>query len=230
MQQIEVYGDSILKGVMNVGGKYRIFHGTLEERLADEQITLTRHCRMGSTVSDALVRMEKDFDAQSPAGKTVLLEFGGNDSDFDWKDVAQNPEGSFLPHTPPAAFENTYERAVRLVRARGGSPVVSAIIPIDADKYLDFLGRYYSKENILRWLGDASALYRWQENYARSVERIAARLCVPVIDIRDAFLRSRKYASLFSDDGIHPTEEGHRLIEDTVVGYFTEDRLSLAGE
>lgn len=222
MNKLEIFGDSILKGVTYTEGKYKIIHGSLEERLRTEQYEVSRHCRMGATISDAINRMRKEFETDSPEGKTVIIEFGGNDSDFNWKDIAENPTGTFVPHTAPEQFDSLYKGAVDMVKARGGFPVISTIIPLNPEKYLDFLGKYYSKENILHWLGDVSALYRWQENYNRNIERIAAALCCPVLDLRDAFLRSRSYSSLFSDDGIHPTEEGHRIIENEIVSFFRQ--------
>lgn len=221
MKKIEIFGDSILKGIMYTGGRYRVYNGGLEDRLKSLDIELSRNCRIGSTVVSGLERMEKNFQTDDPDGKTILLEFGGNDSDFNWKEISENPGGDFLPHTTYDTFENTYGNAIRLVREKGGKPVISTIIPIDADKYLNFLGRYFSKDNILSWLGDVSALYRWQESYNRHVEQIAMKYDCPVLDIRDSFLRTRSYASLYCDDGIHPTEEGHRIIENTITDYFT---------
>ena len=49
------------------------------------------------------------------------------------------------------------------------------------------------------------------------VERVASESGCPLIDIRSPFLLSHDYRSLISDDGIHPSEKGHRLIRETLA-------------
>ena len=36
-------------------------------------------------------------------------------------------------------------------------------------------------------------------------------------DLREEFLYTHAFKSLICDDGIHPTAEGHRMIEDILV-------------
>ena len=93
----------------------------------------------------------------------MLLEFGGNDCDFDWAAIAADPEGSYVSKTPPETFESCYRRAIRLVEESGREPIVLTLPPIHSERYLDFICRDgLKKENILRWLGDVDAIYRWQ--------------------------------------------------------------------
>ena len=60
-------------------------------------------------------------------------------------------------------------------------------------------------------------LYRWQEHYSRATEKLAEAFSCPLIDLRKPFLLSHRYQNLLSGDGIHPTEEGHRLVEKTIA-------------
>ena len=90
-------------------------------------------------------------------------------------------------------------------------------VPLDAEKYMQWISRGLSYDRILGWLGDSSMLYRWHEFYSRTTEKLAEALSCPLIDLRMPFLMSHRYRDLLSADGIHPTEEGHRLIEETVA-------------
>ena len=42
-----------------------------------------------------------------------------------------------------------------------------------------------------------------------------------LIDIRSPFLLSHNYANRLSGDGIHPTVEGHRVIDDLITQSVT---------
>ncbi|MBQ8641425.1 MAG: SGNH/GDSL hydrolase family protein [Clostridia bacterium] len=61
-------------------------------------------------------------------------------------------------------------------------------------------------------------LYRWHETYSRTTEKLAEKLACPLIDLRLPFLMSHRYRDLLSGDGIHPTQAGHALIEETIAG------------
>jgi lysophospholipase L1-like esterase len=59
--------------------------------------------------------------------------------------------------------------------------------------------------------------------YSLEVNKLAMALSVPLIDIRSHFLKRKDYSDLICADGIHPNQEGHRLITnaiDTAVDRF----------
>lgn len=220
MNKLMIIGDSVLKGVTyDAGaGRYKLYDSTLETRLAERQIEAKRFCRMGSTVTDGHQRLAAMIEnGDDLRGVRLLLELGGNDCDFDWSAVSDAPDEQHLPHTEPEQFSELYEETVRLARENGAEVAVSTLVPIDAEKYLAFISRGRSYDNILRWLGDASMLYRWHESYNNAVTALAVRLGCPVVDLRSLFLRSHDFPALLSEDGIHPTARGHRMIEDYLV-------------
>ena len=53
--------------------------------------------------------------------------------------------------------------------------------------------------------------------YNLAVMRIAARRGVPMLDVRSAFLQKRNFDGLFSEDGIHPSPEGHRRMFEYIL-------------
>ncbi len=215
--QITVYGDSILKGVLLEGGKYRM-ERSWEQRLAAEHgVQIRNRSHFGNTLGKALPQIRKDCAAGSP-GEITVLEFGGNDCDYDWAAIARDPEGEFSCKTPPALFEALYREALQLLSKSGSKPVVLTLPPIHSRRYLDFICRNgLSQQNILRWLGDVEAIYRWQRGYSEAVSRIAAEQGVRAVDLRRVFLRDRHSPEeLLCDDGIHPSRLGQSLIFETL--------------
>ena len=213
---ITVYGDSILKGVLLEEGKYKM-NRSWEQRLAAERgLTIRNKAHFGCTIGKALGLIEKDCAQPWPEGELALLEFGGNDCDFDWAAIADDPDGSYVCKTPLKDFETLYRRAIRDVENSGRTPVVLTLPPIHAQRYLDFICRNgLSRGNILRWLGDVEAIYRWQRDYSDTVSRIAADMGVRMIDLRRFFLRDgRSPEELLCVDGIHPSRIGQGLIFD----------------
>ena len=211
--KITVYGDSILKGVVLEDGKYRMERGW-EKRLAQEYgLEICNKAHFGNTLGRAMPQIEKDC-AERGEGELAVLEFGGNDCDFDWAAIADDPDGSYVCKTPLTDFETLYRRAIRNVVNSGRTPIVLTLPPIHAQRYLDFICRNgLSKGNILRWLGDVEAIYRWQRDYSDTVSRIAADMGVRMIDLRRFFLRDgRSPEELLCDDGIHPSRIGQGLI------------------
>lgn len=220
--RIMVFGDSVLKGVMYINdgarGKYKLYSGTLEERMADHGIELTRCCHMGATIDAGLERMRRMLaKGTSFADTTVMLEFGGNDCAYNWQEVSASPEAHHEPKNNIHRFISLYKEAIELARSAGANVIISSLVPIDAAKYMDHITRGLSYENILGWLGDVNMLYRWHEGYNRAIVQLADECCIPLFDLRGEFLYTHAFKGLIGDDGIHPTAEGHKMIEDILV-------------
>ncbi len=211
---VTVYGDSILKGVLFENEKYVVEHNW-EQRLAERfGLQIVNRARFGSTLPKAMARIEKDAETPCAEGELALLEFGGNDCDYDWAAIAAAPDDAHECKTPPAPFLDCYRRAIRLLRAAGRTPVLATLPPINAELYLRFLCRGgLSRENIVRWLGDVQRIYRWQENYSQMAEQLSREEATPLIDLRRPFLQdSRSPEALLCADGIHPSRLGQDLI------------------
>lgn len=217
-RKILIFGDSVLKGVIydSAADRYRLSAERGFSGLEARRFEVKNYSRMGAVIRSGRESLEKAL-REKVDGSTVIFEFGGNDCDFVWKDVSENPDGNFLPRVTPEEFEAEYAACVREAREAGARVMMTNLIPIDASRYLNFISRGLDRDGILRWLGDESMLFRWHEKYCRIVERLARRLRCPLIDVRTPFLESHKYKELICDDGIHPTDSGHRLIR-SVIG------------
>lgn len=213
MKRILIFGDSIMRGVYysEEAGRHKLFG----ERLANlrENGYEIKNCSiMGATIDTGRELISKRLT--DPAeNTTVIFEYGGNDCDFKWGEISANPAGEFSPNTPYEKFVSTYGECIDYARNLGAKVHVCNLVPLDSDRYMKWISRNLNHDNIISWLGDTSMLYRWQEYYNRTAEMIAQKFSCSLIDIRSPFLLSHNYSNLLSADGIHPTIEGHRVID-----------------
>ena len=218
---VTVYGDSILKGILLENGRYTI-NREWEKRLAGEyRLNIQNRSRFGCTIQKAMAYIRKDCAKSYGVNEYALLEFGGNDCDYHWEEIASAPDQAHDCNTPPALFVKRYREAVDLIRGSGRSPVIVTLPPIHSERYLRFICRNgLSRESILSWLGDVDAISRWQEDYSRMAEQVAIQERVPLIDLRSAFVSdSRPSEELLCADGIHPSRAGQGLIFRTLCAF-----------
>ena len=213
---LSIYGDSILKGVLFEQGRYTV-NREYEQSFARRQTCAIRNRSVfGATLEKGLALLRRDAEKGVCPGDYVLLEFGGNDCDFCWQQVAEAPAGEHVCRVPTERFAALLQEAIRLVRTLGSVPLTMTLPPIDPERYLTHICRNgLSRERILQWLGDVTAIYRWQEQYSRLTETVARSLGVVTVDVRSAFLRRRQLDNLLCADGIHPSRSGQKLIYDT---------------
>ena len=214
--KIQIYGDSIMKAVLvDENYKYhQISTQLLEQLRQDTGIAATNRAHFGYTASRGQAVLQRDLDKGLDCD-LALLEFGGNDCDHNWLEVAQAPEDEHLPNTPLPGFLDTIRQMILSVRERGIQPVLMTLPPLDAEKYLSCIGRRGADTKaVLSWLGDVQMIYRWQEMYSNAIAQLAARLDLPLLDVRSRFLSRRDYGSLIARDGIHLTRQGYELIYD----------------
>ena len=89
---VTVYGDSILKGILLENGRYTI-NREWEEKLSGLcGLNIRNRSRFGCTVQKALALIRKDGAGTYGEGEYAILEFGGNDCDFRWDEIAAAPE------------------------------------------------------------------------------------------------------------------------------------------
>ncbi len=213
VNKIEIFGDSVMQGVVYNSElkRYKLCRNKYDE-LRESGIEVKNNARMGATIDRGLETIERLAD-RCDENTLVLLEFGGNDCDYDWEKISSAPDDDHAPHTTPERFNAEYKTAVAKLKERGANVALATLVPVDASKYINWITQNRSYDNILKWLGDVSMLSRWQEYYNRIVEDIAKELACPLIDIRGKFLRTHKYSECLCADGIHPSELGHGMIE-----------------
>ena len=217
---ITLYGDSILKGVLLEEGKYKM-NRSWEQRLAAEHgVVIRNRARFGCTIGKALGLIEKDCAAHWPEGELALLEFGGNDCDFNWKEVSADPEKEHFPMSRIEDFVETYTNIIREIKSLGKIPVLLSLPPIDSNRYFNQISKGLSAENILKWMeGNRQFITNWHERYNIEIFKLAIAEEVPVIDITSVFLEHKNYSHYLCEDGIHPNEKGQKLIAEAIKAH-----------
>ena len=221
-----VSGDSISRGVVfdEDRGRYAVLEDgyvSLVQRRTGN--TVRNVSRFGNTLPRGTGRLARQIEEERP--DIVLLEYGGNDCDFRWPEIAAHPELPHEPQTDLAVFERTLEETIGILKGKGIVPVLMTLPPLDADKFLKWVSRNDARAegSILRWLGSVTRIYWWQERYSSSITKVAARTRTRSIDIRGAFLGHADFPDLICRDGIHPNAEGHRVIASAVLDYIADD-------
>ncbi len=225
--RILISGDSILKGViLNSETRRYVLTTQLDpsEFCTRYGLVIENKSRFGSTIVKGLTFLHRILE-RDPSCRAVILEYGGNDCDFDWAAVAAAPDAEHQPKTPLPEFCAKLRSAVSGLRARGIRPILTTLPPICSDRYLNWICRDgLDPKPILHWLGDLNAIYRYQEMYSRAVEHIADEMDAPCVDLRGAFLQNRHLEDYVCLDGIHPNEAGQKIIR-TAFSEFAEHEL-----
>jgi Lysophospholipase L1 and related esterases len=212
--QATIFGDSILKAVLYENGKYRMNMEPEREFSAESGIQIHNYARFGCTIRKAIRWIRRDCEESGKPEDSVVLEFGGNDCDYDWARISQNPVLRIQCKTPPEEFAALYREALALIRQSGRRPVAMTLPPIHSLRYLNFVCKNgLLKENLLRWLGDAGAIGRRQRLYSELALQVAREEQAEVIDLRAAFPQDETaLAELLCEDGIHPNQKGQARI------------------
>lgn len=223
IMKIAALGDSIIKGVLftqeeNGRGHYSLSDHNILYHIAEylkcETINLGK---MGCTISAGERILERQAENFKDV-KYALLCYGGNDSDYDWNAIANNPTADHLPRTSLSIFEKTYARIVDKVRNMGCVPVILSLPPMNSEVYFEHISKHLNpnqKKNLLKWLkGSTDTIWAGHELYNDAVKRVAAETDTMIIDLTTALLRQKNY---LCEDGIHPNNKGYQIIAKSIL-------------
>lgn len=213
---ISIWGDSISKSVMfdEARNRHVICRDNYEALIRAQGIEVKNYARIGCT---APMGAELMTEERMEKGGLAVIEFGGNDSDIDWRAVSENPDRELFPAKVSIAdFKSALSGMIERARAHGMLPVLVTPIPLIAQRYFEWVSRGLNRQNILTYLGGPEFIYRWQERYDIAAREVAARAHTFLFDIRTRFLQEKRLDTLMSIDGIHPNERGHQLIKSEV--------------
>ncbi|MBO4474931.1 MAG: SGNH/GDSL hydrolase family protein [Clostridiales bacterium] len=229
METITAFGDSVLKGVIYEDEHYKVSDSSFQ-KICEESfgILIENKARFGSTIAKGESIFEKNLDTiRNSTGQYVVLEFGGNDCDFNWKEVAETPDEEHLPMSTIEHFTATYSAIIKEIKEMGKIPVLLSLPPIDSARYFKHISRGLNGENIMRWMrGDRQYITNWHERYNIEIFKLAIANEVPVIDITSIFLEKKNYSYYLCEDGIHPNVKGHRLIAQAIKDHVTRKNIS----
>ncbi len=218
-----VSGDSISKGVVydETKSRYRVLEENYVALLQSRLKGIVRNtAKFGNTLINGIGKLKNDILSQDP--DIVLIEYGGNDCDFNWNEIAGDPGAEHLPKTDYHLFEKKLREAVDFVKERGIAPVLMTLPPLNAEKYLKWISQDnpLAEAHILQWLGSVTKIYWWQERYNSIIIKVAAETRTRWIDIRGAFLQYPDFTKFLCLDGIHPNQAGHRVIAAKILEFI----------
>ncbi len=232
MEKIAAFGDSVLKGVIYEDEHYCVSHDSFQ-KICEEYfgIKVENKARFGSTIAKGESIFENNLDLiRETDGEYVILEFGGNDCDFNWKEISEDPDRKHLPMCTIADFRKTYTGIIDGIRSCGKTPVLLSLPPIDSARYFKHISRGLSGDNIMKWMrNDQQYITNWHERYNIEIFKIAIETGVPIIDISSVFLEKKNYSRYLCADGIHPNVEGHRLIAAAIKDHVNRKNITFNG-
>ena len=222
-KKIALFGHSILRGiVLGDDNRYHISKDVDWQGIEKKfDISIENCSKMGLCVNGGKAKLS-NFLKSSPNIDSIILEYGGNDSDYCWKSVSQNPHGNYLPKTDLNQFSADLIDMVQMIREHNIRPILMTLPPIIAKKYFNFICQGNNRENIETFLGDIQIIYRRQELYSNEISKVARIMNTDLVDVRQQFLQAYDIDKLYCQDGIHPNLEGQKLIVKAFAEYFSK--------
>ena len=232
MKKIGVFGDSILKGIqMDPETKKYVIKNHIDYNKIENRhlVSIDNFSMFGCTIKKGYSLLQRHLGKKS--FDIVLLEYGGNDCDFNWVKIAEDPNENHMPNTPFFSFTDIYIKIIKQLKEKYIEPVLTTLPPLEPQRFFDWFCKGLNKDNILKWLGTVNTIYRWQEKYSRAIERIGILTNTTVIDLRGAFLNHFKMDDLLCEDGVHPNTKGQNIITEALLNFsgksfINEDRIS----
>lgn len=227
-QNITIIGDSISKGLYldNLKPTSLDFSAVkiIEDKLGKKINNLSS---FGQTLKRVYEKGVISNYLSNIKGKhnICVLWIGGNDADYNWKEVAQSPDKNHEPKTPLKEFENILD-AITKQLVKKVKVVFVTLPPIDSKRYFNnVISKIANKDAILQFFnGDITNINRHQECYNTAILKIAKEYNCPVFDIRTELLLDRDYLSMLSEDGIHPSLNGQNRIAELVINKINENQ------
>lgn len=217
IENISILGDSISKGIVldEISRKYRILKESAADLFSRENhVNVKNYSKFGCTSEKALQISETVLKDHLSSG-VILIELGGNDCDFNWDMVANDPLAIHAPNVTIEKFKENISKIIKTITGYGQKLAVMTLPPIDSDRYFNWISKGDAERsaNIMKFLGDKNYIYRHQELYANALEEAAIENSIFVIPARQKFLTIPKYSDYICDDGIHLNERGQDVLK-----------------
>lgn len=217
-KNITVFGDSLAKGIVTKDGRLEVlenncinllnkYYNTNINNVSYYGQTLTRLCSKG-----IIEKYIKKINSNEK--NIVVIELGGNDSDYDWREIEKNPREAHNEKTPLIKYKQLLEEITSLSIKNNIEVILTTLPPICEQRYFEnVISKIADKEKVLLFLNnDITNIYRHQELYNQVIINVAKEKNIKLIDLRSIFLSSIDFLDYLCEDGIHLNEEGHKLV------------------
>lgn len=213
--KIICFGDSLTRGVSVAKGRLRIlkenYPAFLQQLFSENEkddVSVINKGVFNDNSDSLLTRVDKDVIEQHP--DYAIIEIGGNDCNFNWREVVQKP---LVPHAPIVPIDRYLENIktiVTKIQQNGITPIISTLPPLDPVRYYKNVSDTYS-EVVGHLISTMGGIEHWHGIYNRNLNKLADELGVLKIDVRSAIKKAGDLTELISDDGIHLTAEGYKI-------------------
>ena len=218
--KIVCFGDSLTRGVSYLKGRLRIlknnYPACLQQLIREDdehpevgQAEVVNKGVFNDTSDSLLARLEKDVFYENP--DYVIIGIGGNDCDFKWKEVAEYPTEEHQARVPLGRYADNLRELISQMRSNGITPILTTLPPLDPVYYYQTISKRFGTE-VSQWICKVGGIASWHSTYNRTVHHIAEEMGVYLIDVRNAIKRTGQLQGLISEDGIHLTEKGYKVM------------------
>ncbi|MFT8872389.1 MAG: SGNH/GDSL hydrolase family protein [Sporolactobacillus sp.] len=226
--KIVCFGDSVTRGITYTRGRFRIVHDNYPA-LLQQALTSDKVINKGifNDNSDLLVqRLDKDVLDQHP--DIVFILIGGNDCNFRWEQVGLLPEEEHVPIVPLDRYLKNVQNIVLKIQDSGALPVILSLLPLDPVRYYGSLMKQHYSQAIGHWISLCGGIEHWHGMYNRSLAKLADKVGLTYVDLRNAFKKKGDLAELLNEDGLHPTAAGYRAMAGIILSVLPDLRRKTA--
>jgi len=230
--KITVFGDSIGKGIVTDNLKPEVFSDnavSLFERQSG--VKIDNRSVFGQSLKRVVSRGLIDGyinGLDKTQNNVAVIELGGNDADFNWREVALSPNQKHDSKTTVKEFDNCYGEAIYKLKDAGVRVIACTIVPVHSERFFNsVIGGLADKERVLEFFkGDYNTIHRHQEMFNNEILKNAYKHGVEVIDLRSKFLETNEFESLMCHDGIHPNGSGHIAIYGAIAEFLETNTIT----
>lgn len=218
-----VFGDSIAKGIVTIKGKIE----TIEENavqlvsqyFGNEIDNISLYGQTLKRIYDKRI-VDKYLDSTNREEQVyAVFAIGGNDSDYDWVKVSNNPYIAHKPKTRIEDFEHMLIEMIEKLKDRNVKVILTTIIPLNSQLYFDnVISKMGDPNKMMIFLeNDVENIARHQEMYSQAILRCAEKTQCIVLDIRKKMTCLQDSNAYMCLDGVHPNEKGYRYLAESAI-------------
>ncbi|RIW34716.1 SGNH/GDSL hydrolase family protein [Bacillus salacetis] len=217
--KIVCFGDSLTRGVSFVKGRLRIIKNNYPQILqqlfseSNQEVSVLNKGVFNDNSQLLLSRLAKDVIEEKP--NYVIIEIGGNDCNFKWDEVAQNPWGKHEAIVPMNQYLENLKTMISNIKQNDITPVIATLPPLDPVRYYKNISERYSPA-ISHWISEVGGIDYWHGLYNRNLNKLAEEYNVLKIDVRSALKKAGDLFEFISDDGIHLTAAGYKILSEEI--------------
>lgn len=189
--------------------KLKVYFDWLAERLISQNVRVVNLGHPGDTTSAGLLRFSTVL-AEHP--NLVIIQFGVNDSAIDvWKKPPETESRVSLEE-----YDQNLRHFIREIRQSGGEVILMTPSQL---RWTDLMRKFYGHKPVYD-PDDERGFLKYLSQYVERMRQIAQEENVVIVDIYALYDQwektTKRSASTLLIDGVHPNNEGQKLVADAL--------------